>query len=163
MSALEWLPPIAPVSGEWSKVVRALYKTFDRDFRKKGCRFEDRPVWWDRTKIGSPYEEGFWHLITKFDRVAGDRLLDPRRAERLPWCKPTVEHTGDPAVLVWDYEEGNGRRRTYVWLEDYDYVVLLDKKRVRKRDVAFLVTAYHVGGSSTRAKLKRKHEERMDT
>jgi hypothetical protein len=161
--APEWLPPIVSVSGRWSKVVKTLYAIFDQDFRKDGCIFDGRPVWWDRRKVDSPYDEGFWHLITKFDRVEDDRLLDPRRAERLPWCKPTVEHNGDPAVLVWDYEEGNSTRRTYVWLKDRDYVVLLDKKCVGKRNVAFLITAYYVGGSSTRANLTRKYEARLDT
>jgi hypothetical protein len=159
----DWLPDIVSVSGEWEKVLSRLYRIFDRDFRQTGCSFEGIPVWWDQRKLDdSPYEEGFWHLITKFDHDRRERLLDPRRAERLPWCRPTITNCGDPEVKVWDYEEARRKMRTYVWLENWDYVVVLEKRKLRGgRASAFLITAFHVGGNSTRRTLQRKYENRM--
>jgi hypothetical protein len=159
----DWLPAIVSVSGEWEQVLVRLYSIFNRDFRQKGCRFGDRPVWWDRRKLeGSPYEEGFWHLITKTDRRLKERLLDPRRAERLPWCKPTIVNSNAPEVRVWSYKEAKGEIRTYLWLENWDYVIVLEERQLGGgRNVAFLITAFHVGGESTRGSLRRKHESRI--
>ena len=157
-----WLPDIVPVNGIWEQILARLYRVFDHDFRRSGCRFGSLPVWWDRRKLqGEKYEEGFWHLITKFDHTQGARLLDPRRAERLPWCKPTIQHLMDTAVRVWDYSEGR-QVRTYVWLESWDYVIILEKRNLRGgREIAFLITAYHVGGNQTRNKLMRKYRQRV--
>jgi len=162
-TAPDWLPDIVSVSGEWKEVEARLYRIFDQDFRQTGCSFEGIPVWWDQRRIDSPYEEGFWHLVTKFDHSEQQRLLDPRRAERLPWCKPVITHSDAPEVKVWNYEEGRGRIHTYVWLEKWDYAVVLEKRQLRDgRAAIFLVTAFYVTGNSSRETLRRKYENRVD-
>lgn len=157
-----WLPPMISVEGDWRDIVIRLYQAFERDFKKGQPSFEGRPVWWNRRILsGETYEEGFWHLITRDDRTTGERLPDFRRAERLPWCTPTIRNDQDPGVKVWDYEEGSGKIRTYLWLESLDYVVILEKQRKgKKREAAFLVTAFHLDGESTRRSMRRKYERR---
>jgi hypothetical protein len=157
----KWLPEIVSVNGEWKAVLKRLYAIFDVDFKQTRREFEGRHVWWDRTVLpGERYEEGFWHLITRADKAAGERFLDPRRAERLPWCGPTVSHSSDVSIKVWDYKEGSGRVRTYVWLENWDYVIILEKRRQRVGEIAFLITAYHVDGESQRRNLNSKFSNR---
>jgi hypothetical protein len=131
MSTPESLPAMVNVNGEPDKVFSLLYAIFDADFQSSGRRFQTMLVWWDRRVIDPPYEEGFWHLITRKDYGSGERLLDFRRAERLPWCGPAITNCGDGCVRVWDYEEGDLRLRTYVWLEAHDYVVILEKHTKR--------------------------------
>lgn len=160
MSAPEWLPEMVNVNGEPQNAFAMLYRIFDADFRRSGRQFLTMPVWWDRHVIDPPYEEGFWHLITRKDRGSGDRLLDFRRAERLPWCAPTITNCRDGCVKVWDYEEDDGRIRTYVWLASHDYVVILEKKAKRLGTVAFLVTAFHIDGKQKREDLERKYRKR---
>ena len=88
--------------------------------------------------------------------------MDPRRAERLPWCRPTIEHCSDPEVRIWDYREGNGRIRTYVWLQNYDYVVVLEKRSLRGgRSIAFLITAFYVSGGQSRSGLAKKYQRKV--
>lgn len=161
MTTPVWLPEMISVDGTWEDIITRLYKVFDRDFNKGNPHLKGIPVWWDRRMTdGSIYEEGFWHLISRNDERTGDRLLDPRRAERLPWCKPTIEHTDDSAVKLWDSLEGR-HKRTYVWLEHHDYVIVLKKRRQRIGEVAFLITAYHVDGPKRRESLRRKYNERI--
>ena len=155
-----WLPKITSVDGSWDEVLKRLYGIFHADFIKEGCRFREMPVWWDRRRVlNDEYDEGFWHLITKVDEK-GERLLDPRRAERLPWCKPTLNHSDDPEIKLWNYRESNRKIRTYVWIEQWDYVILLQIRRQKIGYVAFLITAYHVDYESTRRKLKAKYTRR---
>jgi hypothetical protein len=125
-------------------------------------RVQGLPIWWDRAvRPGEQYEEGFLHLVTRKDQRTGDRIFDPRRAERLPWCGPTITNCQDPCVKMWDYQEGDRRVNTYIWLEEFDYVVLLRRQSMRKRDVAFLLTAYHIDGPSVRRSFARKYQLRM--
>lgn len=158
----DWLPDPISVDGEWEKVLARLYSIFDRDLRATECRFQDLPVSWDRRRLaGERCEEGFWHLITKADDRGQQRLLDPRRAERLPWCKPVIEHWAAPEVKTWDYEEASRKVRTYLWLERWGYVVILEKRQLSGGGrVAFLITAFYVEGNSTRRGLQGKHDRR---
>ena len=158
--APSWLPATVNCNGVWSQVIVVLYAVFDRDFRQGMPRFQGQPVWWDRKVApGEKYEDGFWHLITREDPRAG-RVPDFRRAERLPWCGPLLLNEAKPEVLVWNYKEGDGQIRTYVWLRDFDYVAILQRRTTRKGHVMFLITAYYVDGNATRKNLERKHTER---
>lgn len=157
-----WLPAMVSTNGEWPRVCSMLYGIFTEDFINTQRDLSGKPVWWDRSILpGERYEEGFWHLITKVDHTLGDRILDPRRAERLPWCGPTITNATDPIVKVWSYKESGRRPRTYVWLENLDYVIILEQRRYRRGDIAFLVTAYHVDGDSQRRSLRNKFARRM--
>jgi hypothetical protein len=156
-----WLPNILSLDGTWEDTLEKLYSIFDQDFIQAKPSFNGMPVWWDQRIPDGRYEEGFWHIITVRDQVTQDRIPDYERAKRLPWCAPTITHSEDQAVKCWDYEEADGRIRTYVWLEQWDYVVILEKRQMRLGEVAFLITAYHVSGSSTRKKLAQKYEQRV--
>jgi hypothetical protein len=172
-----WLPEMLELDGAWAEVILPqLYYIFESDFKNTRQRFQGLPVWWDRTCLdGECYEEGFWHLIaredkkekrkdwkreTKEDKERPPRFPDFRRAERLPWCGPTITNSHQGAVCVWNYREDKGRVRTYVWLHELDYVVILERKRKRLGEIAWLVTAFHVDGDSTRRSLRKKYEKR---
>lgn len=83
--------------------------------------------------------------------------MDYRRAERLCWCRPLIEHADEPEVLSWEADH-QGRVRSYLWLPEEDYVAVLAH---RSSDVVILVTAYHVDGDSTRRKLRRSYDKRL--
>lgn len=151
-----WLPAMIETDGDWEKVLVRLYHLFEKDFHRDGCSFNEFPIIWDKRKIDSPYEEGFWHLISKVDNASGDRLIDFPRAKKLSWCKPCITNHQDTTIKVWDIRE-KGRIKVYIWLEKWDYVVILQKRR----KVAFLVTAFHIFGDSTRKKLRKKFRQRI--
>jgi len=136
-----------------------LYGVFENDFIRKPRYFDKLKVIWDNRKLDGRYDEGFWHLITKDDQVTRERLPDFPRASRLSWCGPCISNYQDVIVRVWDFVEGNGKIRTYLWLENWDYVVVLEKKPKTKE--AFLVTAYYVEGDSTRRRLKKKLNDKL--
>ena len=51
--------------------------------------------------------------------------------------------------------------RIYLWLEQYEYVIILERKAKRLGMVAFLVTAFHVDGPQRREGLERKYRKRQ--
>jgi hypothetical protein len=165
-----WLPEMICVDGEFHKVVGSLYNIFHRDFIEGHPKLTDMDVWYDRRiKPGETYEEGFWHLITRDYAKDGSRNFDPRRAEKLPWCAPTLNNSEKPQVKYWVSDE-RGKLTCYVWLEDYDYVVILEKRTLPAkvvnseqklaRTIVFLKSAYHVDGDSNRRYFQRKYELR---
>lgn len=162
MEKPHWLPSIVNVDGEWNDVLSMLYGIFERDIKQAKRFIQGKPVWWNRQILeDGQYEEGFWHLISKDDQKTKERLFDPRRAERLPWCGPTISSSDDSAVKVWDFKEASGRVRTYVWLEDWDYVLILEKRPQKIGEIAFLITAFYVNGDSKKRDLRKKLENKV--
>lgn len=159
MCCPSWLPPMMRLDGDWERQILVnLYRVFTNDFKVNVCYFNHLRVIYDTHKKESNLEEGFWHLITRDDKTLGGRITDFPRAERLPWCKPTIEHaTNDVEILTWDYRESSKRINSYIWLINYDYVVIVQKRK----KVAFLLTAYHVDGNSTKKSLRRKYSQRI--
>lgn len=152
-----WLPPIFQMSPWNEAILEALYAIFRRDFIDNPASYRGNRVWFfperDREK-----ENIFWHLVERDDDDNDARLPDFRRSERLPWARPMLDNVGQPEVLDWDYEEGKGDIRTYVWLKDFDYLIVMKKYPNGQRR---LVTAYYVDYENTRQKLQKKYERRM--
>jgi hypothetical protein len=156
-----WLPNILSLDGTWEKTLAMLYTIFAKDFIRADLHFEHRPVWWDKRKSDSQYEDGFWHVISTKNYETGDRIPDYERAKRLPWCAPTITNSDDGEVKCWDYLESDGGIRTYLWLEQWDYVVILEKRIQRIGEIAFLITAFYVRGNRTREQLKQKYKQQV--
>ncbi len=156
-----WLPECCATNGDWADVVAALYAVFQQDFCANPPRVDGRPIWWQR-RMCDGYEETFWHLITRDDAAAANRLFDPRRAERLSWCGAILRNCTAPEIKRWRYRESDGKVRLYLWLETEDYVVVLQHRDLRSGAgrVYFLVTAYHVDGEGRRRHLQKKYERR---
>ena len=153
----KWLPPKIDTNGVWEIVLIKLYNVFDNDFIIKKCHFDTYKIIFDDRKIDSPYEEGFWHLISQVNHTTNQREPDFPRAQKLPWCKPVIENHNDDLIKCWDYEEADKRIRTYIWLEDSDYIVIIENKKA----IAFLVSAFHVYDEFSRLKLTRKYSKRV--
>lgn len=153
-----WLPPIFEMS-PWSEtLMESLYALFKRDFIDNQAYFAGNPVWFfpqkDRGK-----EEIFWHLIEREDPPrSGNRFPDFRRSERLPWARSMLDNLQEPEILHWDYEEGDRDVHTYVWLKDYDYLIVMKKYKNGQRR---LITAHYLDYSNKRSKLMKKYERRI--
>jgi hypothetical protein len=61
-------------------------------------------------------------------------------------------------VIAWDYEEGDSQVKTYVWLKDYDFVVIMKKVRNNKRR---LITSFYVDRRYKRQNFERKYRNRL--
>ena len=169
-----WLPPFLPFDGDWNIFVRALYIIFERDFKRRWPVFRTCPVWhnrWVDPNDSYRFEEGFWHLVTrdefvynpKMRRNEKERLPEFDRAGRLPWAKPIIENETAAEMLTWDFDEATKYGpavRTYVWLKDHDYVVVLERRQKPKGDVFMLITSFYVDFEAKRRDLQSRYERR---
>jgi len=157
MSHPNWLPDPFSVSPWTESTYDELYKIFRRDF------IESQPVYlghtvWCFPEIEDGKEKIFWHLTSQDDTENGERLPDLRRCERLPWAKPMLENPKDPEMLAWDHSEGDGSVRTYVWLINYSFVVIMKKYPDEKRR---MVTSFYVEHPHYSRKLMKKYNRRL--
>jgi len=152
-----------------------LYEMFCRDIRDHDLRYCGHRVW-TFPELDDGKEVIFWHLTSREAKpvqvprrqqkfvTAGapaqqkQRLPDLRRCERLPWVKPIIEHAQDVAVVAWDYMEGDGVIKTYVWLKAHDFVIIMKKYPDGRRR---LVTSFYVDQPYTRADFERKYANRL--
>jgi len=160
-SAPAFPPDILDSSGSWEAFLTRLYAVFTRDFKQHRALHQGLTVTYDGRVLpdGMGMEEGFWHVITKDDPASGQRLPDYRRAERLPWARPSLESPLRSEIRVFDYDHGakdKGIRR-YVWLHNHDYVLIL----VKRKKAFVWITAYHVGSERGRADLQHRYKERV--
>lgn len=121
-----WLPDLFPVDPWQHDTYDMLYDLFEQDFKETQPVYLGQRVWFfPETEDGK--EKIIWHLTTREDYDAADRMPDLRRCERIPWARPAIDQPGQPDVLAWDYKEGDGSTKTYVWLEDFDFVLTYEK------------------------------------
>jgi hypothetical protein len=154
-----FLPPLLDLDGPWEDVLNRLYNVFKRDFIDNQVSCRDLQIIYDKRKIDDKKEEGFWHLITKNDRKLG-RIPDYERAKRLPWVKPVIQNYSSPDLKVWDYPEKKNRVRMYLWLEHFDYAVILEKNRGKRKHLLTLITAFYVEGWKKKD-LMRRYQKRI--
>jgi hypothetical protein len=152
-----WLPEMAPVNPWTNETFDLLYMIFKKDFRESRPVYEGKAVWFF-PGMEDGKEQIFWHMTSRIDEETGMRLPDLRRSERLPWVRPMIDEASQPEILAWDYEEGDGTVKTYVWLQDYDFLVLMKKYPDGGRR---LITSYYVDQPHTRRGLQKKYARRL--
>jgi hypothetical protein len=154
----DWLPPIVRVSPWREETFDMLYSIFEQDFKVTQPVYKGNKVWFF-PEIEDEKETIFWHLTHRKNKRTGERLPDLRRCERLSWIRAIIENPEKPEVLDWDYKEGDGSVKTYLWLKDLDFLVLLKKYRDGRRR---LITSYHVDYPHKRRRLQNKYMKRIE-
>lgn len=155
-----FLPPLLDLDGKWDTILSLLYAVFVKDFKDSKTYHRGVKVIYNSTvkDDGLGKEEGFWHVVSRDDDKTEERLIDYPRSKRLPWAKPLMENPERPEIKVWQYQEGTADKglRTYIWLEKYNYALILH----RKKNVFYWVTAFYVE-SWKQKDLRKKYENRF--
>jgi hypothetical protein len=173
----EWLPDMAVVSpwchGGSNDTYEILYQIFCRDIKNRRLKYDGFNVW-IFNEIEDGKEKIFWHLTSReqkaqkvprrkkrffdADTIPGQRLPDLRRSERLPWVKTLIENSAKSEILDWDYEEGDGSIKTYIWLKDWDFAVIMKKYPDNSRR---LITSFYVDLEYKKNDFESKYSRRM--
>jgi hypothetical protein len=154
MNGIDWLPDMLPVNPWSGNAYEELFAVFRRDFVASQPRYRGHHVWFFN-EMDDGKEAIFWHLTDKGKKP--NRLPDTNRSARLSWIRPMLEHCPDAEILDWDVDE-DGATKTYVWLKNHDFVVILKRMTNGSRR---LLTAHHLDYPDMRAKLQKKYERRI--
>jgi hypothetical protein len=156
----DFLPPLLNLDGTYEEIVERLYAVFHRDFIERRANHLGRNVTFNRAidERSQGKVNGFWHVVEREDPAGAIRLLDHDRAKRLPWAKPIMENPHRKEIKFFFYEEADPRKRIrhYIWLEKYQYVVILQ----RKPSYYVWVTAFYVDSWKTKD-LQKRYERRI--
>jgi len=132
------------LDGSYGDIIERLYGVFRNDFIETRATHLGRDVAYNGVinEFSQGKVEGFWHVITRDDSARTHRLIDYRRAERLPWAKPLMESPYHEDIKFFSHDEGSTRKgiRHYIWFENGSYLVILKK---RKYDY-YWITAFYV-------------------
>jgi hypothetical protein len=172
----EWLPDMLCVNPWRGNTYDMLYDIFCRDIRDSDLRYFGKAVWIFR-EIEDGKESVFWHLTSRTVKpqkiprrkqkfyppgqthIEEERLPDLRRCERLPWIRTLIEHPSEQEVYAWDYEEGDQAIKTYVWLKESDFVVIMKKYPDGKRR---LITSFYVDSIYKQKDFEKKYAKRLN-
>ena len=153
MTQPSWLPDALRYSdfdGDWERFLTTVYQIFERDFKKSRPGYRGFPLSYD-SRLEDGKEAVFWHLISQYNERTGNREMDLRRCERIPWPSPIIEHSQDKQLSVWKNKRGK-EIRILLWLEAMDYLVVLKESR----NTVILLTAYCTDRDHTRNRLRRE-------
>ncbi|PHJ37538.1 hypothetical protein P378_14750 [Desulforamulus profundi] len=153
-----WLPEIIKLEdygGDWGRFIESIYQCFRTDFVDNTAFFQSLRVAIQREPMLNGKEETFWHIVTCEDENKC-RYPDLRRCERIRWPKAILDNFSDKHIKIWETVRGRDKRTT-IWFEPLDYVVILSNKR----NYYLLITAYCVTNKSKRAKLKKEYERSL--
>ena len=152
----DWLPEAlryGDFGGDWEKFFATIYEIFERDFKHSRPYYRGKPLIYDST-IEDGKEVTFWHVTTSIDKSTGERLPAFRRAERISWIRPIIEHSDDKALKVWRNKRGR-ETRVLLWLEELDFLLILREKPQK----AFLLTAYCIDTEHRRATVRKEWQQ----
>lgn len=147
--------PIDLSTVDATQIINHLYEFFHRDFISTDTYLAGEIYinpQCDRKTDGK--EDTFWHLTTRkekeFEWVNGrrqvrvlERYPDFRRASRLEWVRQIITNHQDASIKLFYHQETNSKKniRLYLWAEDEDFVVILQKLG---KSSSFLVTSFYV-------------------
>ncbi|OPL19061.1 MAG: hypothetical protein AVO35_12705 [Candidatus Aegiribacteria sp. MLS_C] len=134
-----------------------LYDVFQQELVEKKLKYKGNSVWFFPERDEGK-ERIFWHLTHIDDESSGQRIPDPDRASKLAWIEPLLSDPYQEGVLAWDYEEAKNTIHTYVWLVDWDYLIIMKKYPDETRR---LITAHCILYPHKKRKLEKKYNNRI--
>nr|WP_249206150.1 hypothetical protein [Helicobacter kayseriensis] len=139
--------------------INLAYTVFKNDFSETQCFLRD--IFIDiknRQKIkieNMEVEEVFWHIISRKNN--GKREFDILRAERIGWIKAIfLNYNNVRLVKLFYFFEKTGQIRLYLWLYQYDFVVILEKI-ITSSKKAFIVTSFYIDNLKKKNSFQKKY------
>lgn len=162
MSIPDFLPDLLNLNGEHNEIIEYLYSIFRRDFIECITEYNLLPVKYDSNILpnGQGKEEGFWHLITKENKIIGGRFFDNHRARHLHWIKLLLVNSEREGIYTFKYDYGNSAKgiRTFIWLKNYGYVIVMREFRRS----CMIITAYPIEYDNYRKDIQRMYDNRLE-
>ena len=161
--------PLDLSSVDAAKIFDALYDIFYNDFIANKT-FLNGTIYINPQshKRDEGKELSFWHLTTRtqtYRKKEGNRIVtikerlpDFDRAKRIHWIKPIINNAlAAQNIKLFYKKETTGKKpiRLYLWAEDEDFVVILQKLG---KSSSFLVTSFYITHQRKRDDFQKYYE-----
>lgn len=140
--------------------INLAYAIFQRDFIKSQCFLSNILI---DSKIAQKVqiynlnvEEIFWHIISR--KNGNQRYFDILRAERIEWIKRIILDYNKPPIKMFYCYESNCKIRLYLWLEQDDFVVILERI-ISQTQTAYIVTSFYIDNQRKRNIFTQKYND----
>lgn len=138
-------------SGDWDSYRDAIYQVFCNEVVDKLSFRGQKIVCKYLQPIGGMHRS-FWHLITnnpEDSRDDEDRIIDPRRCERIRWIAHLISQVDDPSIQCWETKR-KSNTNVVIWLPSEKYMIILSKRS----GYYLLTTAYTHGENKGKDNLR---------
>lgn len=146
-------PDLYLFHGDWESYEDEIYGIFVDYLVNGELQFRGQPVACPYHPASKGKHFSFWHLISE-GKEEDERTPDIRRCERIYWVPWMIENAEEDEGIKWWENRRGGDIHIVMWLERYNFVVVLGK---RKKGYCVLKTCY-IADSSRRRQLRREIE-----
>ena len=157
IKVISWLPEIIRVTLWTDQTFESLYHIFSQDFKTTQPVYQGVKIWYF-PEMEEGKEVIFWHLTHREDKETRERFPDLRRCERLSWVRSIIDNHEKSDVKAWDFKEADNSIKTYIWLCDLDFLVILKKYPNNSRRI---ITSFYIDQPHTIRKLQKKFQKRL--
>ena len=157
------LPPLLVLPIDPLKRIELLFGIYVRDLVETRSTVSSIPVVINRKTLYDGREDMFWHLIQVHQKRGNDGVFDYERAIRLPWIKRFIDCAGETEdIISFDHESKPNVIRRYIWHEEENYRIILEKTGSRPLSVEYiLVTAHYLDWIHERKQMEEKYCQRI--
>ena len=142
-------PPLLSLTGDQARDLLLVERLWSETMRA-GPRINGWPIRFDGTPGPFGIPNACWHMASK-DVRGGGREYNVMRARRVAWACWMFANPNVDCITTWLAIERR-RRRLYLWMQEYDYVLVLEERA--EAGCYYVVTAYAVEGKSSVRKLQ---------
>lgn len=108
--------------------VDILYQQFKTDFVYDRFTIDGKEIkiWHQRSRVKqyADYSETFTHIISRKSHVAGDRLYDCQRANRIHWIRPILLAHPNKDIFYYRWKDDQGICKHHYWHFSQDFMVV---------------------------------------
>ena len=153
-SNLSWLPELVLPDREQSlkQYISVVHSIYIELYVHRNLYLENTPIHLKRLPYRGEFDSTFYHLVSSSeDHFEDNRDIDIERCKRIRWPRSILDNSSDSMIKVWTNKR-KGKTRTLLWLESFDFLVVLEKRK----DYYLLWTAYITDHDHTRKKLSEE-------
>lgn len=171
---IDRLPSLFQVNPWKENTFEELYRYFCVNIRDAHLKLNGNDIWIFPEKEDGK-EKIFWHLTSRYskpkkisrrqrkfykkeEQLKLDRLPDLRRSERITWIPAIVKKSKSTEILSWDYLEVGGSIKTYLWLKNENFIVILKKYN---NNTYRLITSFYIDQDYKRKNFEKKYKNRI--
>ncbi len=117
--------------GNYERWIDAVYDCYLSTVVRGGLRFNGKIIACKRDPETNGKGFAFWHCVSEEGRTKAedDRVISPRRCERISWIAHAIENARPDGEVVWWEVKRGTRTRVVIWMVQEEFAVILEERQ----------------------------------